>query len=109
MEFPLEKILSASARDYAESKGKSLKNYELKGIHYIGKPRYADTGEGAIFLRPDKEILAAFSGAVPENTEVVTDFRISLRTSTYGVGVSDIEVGYAYGTALIPISSKTEK
>ena len=77
MVFPLEKILTISARDYCEIHRKKLENYEVRGIHS------RDIGTaGATF------VLSRFLDIVPEEAEVVVDYRFS-----------DIR---ASGTALIP-------
>ena len=71
--FPLEKILTVSARDYCESVGKSLGDYVMRGI----VNSYSDE----------------FPKKVPEDAEVVVDYRLSS---------FERHVKYACGTALIP-------
>lgn len=68
--FSLDKVLSCSLRDYVYSRLKRPSDYEIRGIH----GRNEDD-----FLKN-----------VPENVEVVTDFKIY------------VSGGHYCGTALIP-------
>lgn len=81
--FPLEKILTVSARDYCESMGKRLSNYELRGVHVQGD---------LLFKR--------FRNAVPTNAEVVVDYK--METSIAITDDLKYMSRYAFGTALIP-------
>ena len=76
-EFPLEKILTCSARDYVESVGKSLRDYEMVGV------------QGDLLLGGTRD---NFLNRIPNDAEVVTDYRLA---------VDDITILYS-GTALIP-------
>lgn len=91
MELSLDKILTASVRDYIESVKGYLSDYEMRGVHYR-------------FFR-DEEILSGFSSIIPKDTEAVTDFRIFLRTRaipTADIASGDTGKGYVSGMALIP-------
>lgn len=78
--FPLEKILTVSAGDYAATKN-GLDNYELKGIH------------ATFSLHPN--YLSWFAEHIPQNAEVVTDLRVTYTpTLHHGLFVS--------ATVLIP-------
>jgi hypothetical protein len=81
MEYPLEKILTASAGEYVESRGKKLSDYEMRGVHY--EQHMGD--------------VSGIAGAevIPEDAEVVTDLRVA-----YNPGFKI----YVDGTALIPKS-----
>ena len=70
--FPLENILTASARDYCQSVGRELGDYEMRGIVNVSP--------------------GTFAQRVPPNTEVVVDYMTS----------SQADRSYASGTALIP-------
>ncbi len=78
MTIPLDKILTCSARDYAESIGKKLSDYEMKravkSISYLG------------------DILSIDKNIAPSDTEAITDLKI-INTNK--------EILF-YGTALIP-------
>ena len=78
--FPLEKILTVNARDYCESVGKKLSDYEMRGVH----------------TKSFKE-LESFAMNVPPNTEVVVDY-MSI-TTNYSTEYYQLN---ASGTALIP-------
>jgi len=69
-----EKVLTASARDYFESVGKKLSDYEMKGV---------------ISLNSDFD---HFLRDTPNEAEVVTDLRVSLSP----------QFRIYSGTALIP-------
>src|SRR3989344_3859633 len=76
--FPLENLLTVSARDYCESVGKKLSDYEMRGVHREGFSE-----------------LKNFAKMVPENAEVVVDY-VFIRSSNTGNYMN------ASGTALIP-------
>lgn len=83
MAISLDKILTISARDWAETERVDLRNYRAVGVHDFG-------------ARADMN--SNFAEKVPSEASVVVDYRISL---TYGGG--SIAVSYASsGTALIP-------
>lgn len=82
MTFPLEKILTISARDWCEANNKKLKDYRVIGVH--------QTGSGS---EPAKHI----GNSLPRGTDVVVNFRFSLYQYTVA------NTGYtSSGTALIP-------
>lgn len=78
--FPLEKILTISARDYCEMHGGRLDQYEARGIREVC---YFDSG---VFSR-DK---------IPNNTEVVVGYRVTIG----GTGEDTPRI-ISIGTALI--------
>ena len=89
--FPLEKILTVSARDYVASVNGSgrLSDYEMKGVH-------VETNQD---IR-SSSLVELFSKLVPEDAEVVVDYRTSV-----AVASDEISVYFrksASGTALIP-------
>jgi hypothetical protein len=82
MGYPLEKILTTSARDYVESRGKRLADYELIGVHFeLHMGNVSQFGELGVF---------------PEDAEVVTDLRVA-----YNPGFNI----YVDGTALVPVKN----
>jgi hypothetical protein len=89
MAFPLEKILTVSARDYCEAMGKRLADYELVGVH-------ARNGFTNHILSMLDEV---FAQAVPLSAEVVVEYKIA---AAIGGASSIYTQCYAYGTALIP-------
>lgn len=79
--FPLEKILTVSARDYCESVGNNLGDYKLVGIHiHSGNSKY---------MAQD-----VFRERIPTGTEVIVSYQIAYVGFNFSVDVS--------GTALIP-------
>lgn len=82
-DFPLEKILTVSARDYVESRPNYMYDYEFVGVH-------SNSREGII----------DFAQQVPNNAEVVVDYRAFI------TGITGFESGFSLyimsGTALIP-------
>ena len=82
--FPWEKILAVSVKDYIESVGKSFRDYEFKGIHF--RSLHASISE--------KE----FTSVVPQDVEVVVDYKIIGLDGNRG----NSSYIYVYGTALIP-------
>ena len=80
--FPLDKILDIDIRDYVESKGKSLGEYDIKGVH---------TNE--------KEI-EKFAELVPEGTEVVVHYKHDFRVAGAGNRFFE-DFHYQSGLALI--------
>lgn len=82
--FPLEKILTVSARDYCESVGKKLSAYEMQGVHVINVREP--------FKRENS--LNKFREAIPANAEAVVDYKLLF--------VEDGNKDNLYGTALIP-------
>ena len=81
MAINIEKILTISARDWAEINGVRLRDYEAQGVH-----------ENSFII----DILKKFSEKVPAEAEVVIDYRVS------SAGDSTYTRAYACGTALIP-------
>lgn len=90
MSVELSKILTVSARDYVDSQGKVMSNYEMVGV---GISEYA--GNSGKFSVSPKEALA---NVVPEGTEVVVDYRSLGFHNKY----QDEDYCEANGTALIP-------
>jgi hypothetical protein len=90
MAFPLEKILTMSARDYCEMMGKRLTDYVPQGVHTCNTFR-----EHAL-----QNIYNMFAERVPESAEVVVDYMFSSSISKAAEG-SSVD-SYASGTALIP-------
>jgi hypothetical protein len=84
-EITLDKILNVNARDYVESRGRTLDQYEMIGIH-TSEPEVED-----------------FIKLVPHGAEVVTNYRHVIAgvgpASMYG---SKTFVHHQYGIALIP-------
>ncbi|MEK6900217.1 MAG: hypothetical protein AABX05_03775 [Nanoarchaeota archaeon] len=80
--FPLERILTVSARDYCESAGKKLSDYEMIGVH------------GTAFLDCGKYSQLDFTNKIPRDTEVIVDYKFLPVGSNHTLSVS--------GTALIP-------
>jgi hypothetical protein len=87
----LEHVVSSSARDWCESEGKNLAHYKMVGVNFTSSARFAP------------EALTHFTREIPENAEVVTDFRSAASVSnataqsTFGMYVYIMS-----GTALIP-------
>lgn len=74
--FPLEKILAVTPTEYCESKGRTLRDYELVGI----------THQGALEVYSEDDnytrkfsAMHGFIKKIPENAEVVVNF-----TQNYG-------------------------
>jgi hypothetical protein len=91
MTIELEKILTISARDYCEMYGKELNQYDARGIHCEGKNEI-------IWL--DKGIIKQFSEVVPDNAEIVVEYRAYVAGQRCETDINLI-IG-ASGTALIP-------
>ncbi len=62
MTIALDKILTISARDWCEMHGKSLTDYEARGVHIDA-------------LDPDEQVLKYFVQKVPVEAEVVVAFQ----------------------------------
>jgi len=77
MKFPLEKILTISARDYCEMNGKYLVDYTAKGIHVN---------------EHDYKVMESFLKQIPADAEVVVEYRAA----------GGNRWAWANGTALIP-------
>ena len=82
--FPLEKILTVSARDYCESVGKNLSDYILRGIHVYLDMRYSEI---------------KFQDKIPTGTEVVVSYQIAYVGFNSSIDAS--------ATALIPKEKET--
>ena len=80
MAIEMDRVLTASARDYIASSSSELGEYEMVGVHSV---------------RGEADGLIEFLDSAPEGTEVITDFRIG-PTGTY------------HGTALVPLSEDRE-
>jgi hypothetical protein len=102
--FPLEKILTVSAREYVESRVSSLFQYDMVGVHVEIGGTY-DQIENRDLTKEERELSLAeiFARKVPKNTEVVVDYTPSTSTS------SNSDYYLASGTALIPKPKKEEK
>ena len=74
--FPLEKILTASAREYADSRNQHLSEFRMVGVHHYG-------GDVEDFCKE-----------VPQDAGVVVGYRISSPNLQSGNRIY-------YGTALI--------
>ena len=88
--FPLEKILTVSVGDYVDNMGaRRSSDYDMVGVHVMNS--YPHPGG----VTPFDNIYLAFAKKVPENAEVVVNFKtnVSLHSSA---------VYTASGTALIP-------
>jgi hypothetical protein len=94
MAFPLEKILTVSAREYCESMGKKLKDYDMEGIH----TRNSFGEEDGL-----TNLYDAFAGKVPQSAEIVVGYTVS---AAIGGGGTTYTQCYASGTALIPRTNK---
>ncbi len=89
--FPLEKILTISAGDFAQTQGLGLHAYRPIGVHH---DKIYDLGsvrpEDVITIRQD------FAAKVPEGATLVVDYKIFM---------VPVDEGYVYvsqsGTALI--------
>ena len=79
--FPLEKILGTSLDDYVDSVGRSKKDYELVGVHMCQTTYKPDT------------YLQKFQEAVPENAEIVVEYRFFCASGPRAI---------FSGTALVP-------
>ncbi len=81
--FPLEKILNVNIRDYVESKGRTLEQYDLQGVH------------------TSKARIKKFAELVPKDAEVVVNYQHQF----FGAGSGSYTVyfqHYQSGIALIP-------
>lgn len=75
MVFPLEKILTVTAGDYVKSVEKELKDYKLVGVNFHTDVAYPKVNE-------------EFSSKVPENAEVVTDYKFFMNGYTLVSGTA---------------------
>ena len=83
MTFPLEKILNVDIRDYAESRGAQLSDYEMHGV-------FACKGD-----------IKTFAEEVPEEAEAVVNYRFIPCGSASANGITMLDYRQV-GTALIP-------
>mgnify|MGYP001590781838 CR=1 FL=1 len=93
--FPLEKILTITPSEFCSSKGKELKDYEMRGVHVDDDLEYA------------APLISRFQEKVPSNAEVVVSFQYAVCGAKAGgalLGFSNLTLQYASGTALIPKS-----
>ena len=89
--LPLERrVLTISAREYCESKGKNLKNYKTVGVHYVGENI--------------KEVPDYFFKTVPDAEIIVSYHLLVDGASLYRYGK---DVIYATGIALVPRKKKS--
>lgn len=84
MTIALDKILTISARDYCDMHGKSLTDYEERGVH-IEEP---DSSE--------LTILESFAQKVPEEAEIIVAYQQQI------ISEEPNDIYFADGTALIP-------
>ena len=83
--FPLEKILTVSATDFANSKGLDLSSYHMVGIHSV------------------EERIIRFAKLVPKNAEIVVGYAKEIAATSTGTGTA-AKTHFKYnqvGTALI--------
>ncbi|MDO8509284.1 MAG: hypothetical protein Q7S27_06415 [Nanoarchaeota archaeon] len=89
--FTLDKILTCTARDYVESEGKRLEDYEMRGVHF----------EGGFNLTESKlNLYEHFANEVPLGTEAVVNYSCNVVCTTSVF--TKIYSAVAQGTALIP-------
>lgn len=87
--FPLDKILTISARDYCDMKGTKLSEYDARGVH-LSSCEYLNG-------RKDPTIAGIFAHEVPTEAEIVVGYHASVGDT------SDVFTHFtAEGTALIP-------
>ncbi len=93
-DFPLEKLLTISATEYAAMSGKSLADFTPYGL--IGdRMNYSQDAEDGLI------------SMLPMETEAVVDYRvITLTVPSLDVGA--VTEQYAIGTALIPKETQTK-
>ena len=91
-------LLTASARDYAESQGKILSDYNLVGIQ-------SSTPDEIV----EKRVKNLFYFA-PENTEVIADYRIAMAfvQHNHDDPVYPFVEYVQFGTALVPKEEKAD-
>jgi len=89
--FPLEKLLTINSRDWFAFTGKDPRNYDFKAIHeYV--PIYEH-------ITAHHTIISA---ALPQDTEVVVDYRVQNFRLNGLTNSSKNNVLYITATALIP-------
>ncbi|HLD05736.1 MAG TPA: hypothetical protein VJG90_08505 [Candidatus Nanoarchaeia archaeon] len=81
--FPLENIVTMSARDWCETQGVRLSDYQPIGIHHCGQEQYPLGME-------------SFANQAPKGTIIITDFHSSMTDTR--IGNPSYE---AHGTALV--------
>ncbi len=109
--FPLEKVLTASLDEYTrylELIGKSIRNYELVGVHISEIYSFEDDDDDD---EVDSVLLEDFVENVPENAEVVIAFNdiLSGAHESKGYEADSHKSIFAYrasGIALIPKPKK---
>lgn len=105
MAIELEKILTISAKDYCEMHDKSLRDYTCVGVHVeeFCDERTEEHGKNLFYKNALYIVVKGveyFRKAVPEDAEVVVDFKPSIGSETK---MEDCAYIYAAsGTALIP-------
>lgn len=87
MAINIDKILTISARDYADLVGKKLEDYEAVGMHIT-----EIISAGTMFERLTEE----FASRVQKEVEVVVDYKASIGGREYNF------IYHVSGTALIP-------
>jgi len=83
MTIPLEKILNVDVRDYIESKGTQLSDYEMQGV-------FSQKGD-----------IGTFAEGVPDETEVVVNYQFIPCGAASAQGITMLDYRQV-GTALIP-------
>lgn len=99
--FPLEKVLTLSATDWALMTGKDLRDFQPKGVHTFS------TGPSSAMMTP----LDGFILGVPSDAVVVVGYReaIACKPDYSGKRLGYINIYSAYGTALIPKKKNDRK
>ena len=91
-------VLTASASDYASSIGKSLKEYDLRGV------------TGVVDVLPFNTLPEYLHNHVPAGTEVVTDLRFTLASGKpEKVDFGELSSILISGTALIPKKAQSSR
>lgn len=82
------------AKDWCKTQGRTLFDYEPVGVN-IGTKKFSTQN-------PKIELLKKFIKEVPNNAEVLVDYRFNISLAGGGANVSYAHsAGYASGTALI--------
>lgn len=103
-------VLTSSARDYVETKGKSLRDYDMKGIYSISRTNEKDNCQKA--LRKKGNEYPYFSGSdVSPSTEVIVDYKSNSSVTTSGglILMIDNVMTECSGTALIPKKKEPQR
>ena len=106
--FPLEKILSVDIKDYVQSQGKGLQNYEMRGVHLI---HYTDDND---LEKDNSDPIELFAKSIPIESEVVVNYQIQFNGAGSGAAGEQCMTGDVYfifnqtGVALIPKKLKSK-